>query len=250
MSTHEEEEPAGRVRRKTALPAQYEDYDLTGFVLPKLCSEPLSPHTQIPSHLSEDKDQQEGATGFSLLQLKEPHSQDEWSDTEQSRSETDELKQRHESLRYAHKNMLHTVQVVQQERDALQQTNRQYAQELSELKRQMQQLQIQMNQQRPVVQPSSSAIPVHQPRPYQPVPAPRHGKNMQPVKKDFRPVTAPRFRHSLEPFPNAPMDKDSPLFYTPEEVHKDESYSNGQNYFSPHQPLPTSSQLYTALWHH
>lgn len=89
-----------------------------------------------------------------------------------SRSETDELKQRHESLRYAHKNMLHTVQVVQQERDALQQTNRQYAQELSELKWQMQQLQIQMNQQRPVVQPSSSVIPVHQPRPYQPVPAP------------------------------------------------------------------------------
>lgn len=66
MSTYAEYEPTGRVRRKTALSAQYEDYDLTGFALPTLYPEPVSPHTQIPSNLSEGEDQEEGTTAFSL----------------------------------------------------------------------------------------------------------------------------------------------------------------------------------------
>lgn len=197
MSAHAEDEPTGRVRRKTALPARYEDYDLTGFSLPKLqYPEPVSPHTQIPSNLSEGEDQQKGATAFSPVQITcdEPHSSEEWSDTELSRSENDIFKRRNMNLHHVDKNMFRTVDLIQQERDALQQTNQQYAQELSQLKRQMQQLQIQVEQQQQIAQPLPSVIPARQTITSQPIPAPRCGKIMQSAERNFRPMPAPRFR--------------------------------------------------------
>lgn len=157
MSTHADDEPTGRVRRKTSLPSRYGDYDLTGFVLPTLHPEPVSPYTQIPSNLSDE----EGAMAFKLPQIPddEYHSSEEWSDNDPGRSENALLKQRNRNLRYANENMLHTVQVMQMERDALKQTNQQYGQELSQLKWQMQQLQIQASQLRPVAQPQLKKNP-------------------------------------------------------------------------------------------
>ncbi len=167
MSTHAGDEPTGHVRRKTTLPARYEDYDLTGFALPTLYTEPMSPHTQIPSKLSYAKEQEESPLAFSPLQIPgdELHSSEEWSDTDPSRSEKDKLKHRNRDLYHANGNMHHTVtvQMMQHERDALQQTNQQYAQELSQLKQQMQQLQIQVSQQHPVSRSPPSPITARQP---------------------------------------------------------------------------------------
>lgn len=117
---HPEDESDGRVRRKTALPARYADYDLTGFAQPTLTTEPMSPHTQIPSHLSDDENQEEGATAYDLplITVDELHSSDEWSTSDSGRSETALLKKRNRNLHYENDNMLHTVQVMQKERDA------------------------------------------------------------------------------------------------------------------------------------
>lgn len=146
MSAHADDEPTGRVRRKTALLACYEDYDLTGYILPTWHPEPVSPHTQLPSILPDDEEREEGATAFSLP-VDEPQSSEGWSDTDPGRSENALLKQRNRNLCYANENMLHTVQVMERERAVLQQTNQQYAQELFQLKQQMQQLHIQVSQQ-------------------------------------------------------------------------------------------------------
>ncbi|KAL1255486.1 hypothetical protein QQF64_013547 [Cirrhinus molitorella] len=255
MSTHADDEPTGRVRRKTALPARYEDYDLTGFVLPTLHPEPVSSHTQIPSNLSDDEEQEEGTTAFSLLQIPvdETQSSDKWSDTDSGRSENALLKQRNRILHYANENMLHTVKVV--ERDILQQTNQHYAQQLSQLKQQMQQLQTEVSQQGPAAQP--------QPHPSKPIPAPRHRKNMQAAEKSLRPVPTLRFKRdsfsSQEETPAlaaAPRDK----LYTPYEAtsaqpfskgvaKEEESYHRGCNY-----PLydqeHAASTPYDSAWRH
>lgn len=263
MSTYAVDEPTGRVRRKTALPARYEDYDLTGFALPTLYPEPMSPHTQIPSNLSEGEDQEEGAMAFSLPPIPgdEPHSSEEWSDTDPGRSENAILQQRNRNLRHANENMRHTVQMMQQERDALQQTNQQFAQELSQLKRQMQQLQIQVDQQQP--QPHPSAIPVRQPHPCKPIPAPRHVKHVQSAERSFRPVPAPRFRRdsssSQEQSPAlvaAPRDK----MYSPYDIPsaqppswgapKEECYHHDRDYYPSYQREYETSSPYDSGWRH
>lgn len=264
MSTYAEDEPTGRVRRKTALPARYEDYDLTGFALPTLYPEPVSPRTQIPSNLSEGEDQKEGATAFSLPPVPgdDPHSSEEWSDTDPGRSENAILKQRNRNLRHANENMRHTVQMMQQEKDALQQTNQQFAQELTQLKRQMQQLQIQVDQQQP--QPHSSAIPAQQPHPSKPIPAPRHVKHVQPAARSFGPVPAPRFRRdsysSQEQSPAlvaAPRDK----MYSPYDIpsaqptswgapKEEERYHHDRDYYPSYQREYETSSPYDSAWRH
>ncbi len=257
MSTHADDEPTGHVRRKTALPARYEDYDLTGFILPMLHPEPVSPHTRIPSNLSDEEYQEEGATAFSLPQIpgNEHQSSEEWSDTDPSRSENALLKQRNRNLRYANENILQTVQVMQRERDALQQTNQQYAQELSQLKRQIQQLQIQVSQQQPVAQP--------QPQPTKPIHAPRQGKNMQ-TKGSLKPVPAPRFRgDSFSGQEQTPASATAPRdnIYSPYDIpsaqpfsqgisKEEESYHQGPDYYPPHHQEHAASTPYDSAWRH
>lgn len=248
MSIHAEKEPAGRVRRKKALPVRYEDYDLTGFVMPKLHSVPVSPHTQMPSNQPEDEDELKGATAFSVLQTPggKHLSSDEWSDTEPSRSETGILKQWNKDVRQSNEYMSHSMQMIQQEKEALQQTNRQYAEDLSQLKRQMQQLQIQVEQQRPIAQPPLSAASVHQP-----IPAPR---NIQAARREFRPVPAPRFGISSAYSPVADKNKEY-LFYQTPEAHltgwdvpkEEESFGHERNY-STYQPEHSTYGPYTSTW--
>lgn len=100
MSKHEDDEPVLHVRRKTALPARYEEYDLSGFTLPRLFPEPMSPHSQfhptvLPSQ--EPKDSAAGITPQPLLR-KEPDSPQQWSDDEPLGSETSVLKRENRDL--------------------------------------------------------------------------------------------------------------------------------------------------------
>lgn len=256
MSTHADDEPTGRVRRKTSLPSRYGDYDLTGFVLPTLHPEPVSPHTQIPSNLSDEEDQEEGAMEFKLPQIPddEHHSSEEWSDNDPGRSENALLKQRNRNLRYANENMLHTVQVMQMERDALKQTSQQYAQELSQLKWQMQQLQIQASQLQPVAQPQLS----------KPIPAPRQGKNMQSAEGSLKPVPVPRFRGDrfssqeqssvLAAVPGdkiySPYNMPSAQPFSQGIPEEEESYHQGHGYYPPYNKEQAASTPYDSAWRH
>ncbi|KAL0147386.1 hypothetical protein M9458_057313 [Cirrhinus mrigala] len=83
MSQHAEDEPTVRVRRKTVLPARYDEYDLTGFALLKPAAQPMSPPTHS-TRLAEGDDQEEGTTGFTpVLPAYEADSPLPWSDDEQ-----------------------------------------------------------------------------------------------------------------------------------------------------------------------
>ncbi|XP_026094149.1 uncharacterized protein LOC113066497 [Carassius auratus] len=206
MSQHEEDEPVVRARRKTVLPVRYEDYNLSGFTLPKLFPECMSPHSQLhptvpPSLEPEDCAR---ATGITPQQLphKELDNPLQWSDDEPWGSETSILQRENRDLRLAHDNLLQTLQTMQQERDTFQQATDRYSQELSQLKQQMQQLQIQMVQQQPAEQFSPPVTPTR------PVPAPRRLLRTQQSDKSIAPLSAPRVRpaesdqpeHSSETF--------------------------------------------------
>lgn len=250
---HPEDESDGRVRRKTALPARYADYDLTGFAQPTLTTEPMSPHTQIPSHLSDDENQEEGATAYDLplITVDELHSSDEGSTSDSGRSETALLKQTNRNLHYENDNMLHTVQVMQKERDALQLTNQHYAQELSQLKWQMQQLQIQVSQTQSVVQP--------QPPLTTPIPAPRRIRNIQPTEGVLKQMPAPRIRRDnfsgQQPFPAytaAPRDQMCIPYDTtsiPASSQVDKPFHHGHDY-PPYDMKYAASTPYDSAQYH
>ncbi|KAL0151955.1 hypothetical protein M9458_052762 [Cirrhinus mrigala] len=190
MSQHAEDEPTVRVRRKTVLPARYDEYDLTGFTLLKPAAQPMSPPTHS-TRLAEGDVQEEGATGFTpMLPAYEADSPLPWSDDEQE-SASDVIRRENKDLRKA-------LQMIQQERDKFQTTNERYATELSQLKQQMRQLQIRMDQQHPGSQSLSPVAPPRQHSSSHPVPAPRIQLQTRSVEMSFRPVPAQRLRRQTE----------------------------------------------------
>ncbi|RXN20959.1 1-phosphatidylinositol 4,5-bisphosphate phosphodiesterase delta-3-A-like protein [Labeo rohita] len=202
MSQHAEDEPTVRVRRKTVLPACYDEYDLTGFTLLKPVAQPMSPPTHS-SRLDESDDQEEGATGFTpVLPAYEADSPLPWSDDEQE-SASDVIRRENKDLRRA-------LQMIQQERDKFQTTNDQYATEPSQLKQQMRQLQIRMEQQHPGSQSLSAVAPPRQHSSSHPVPAPHvhpYQLNASDVKQSIRLGTSFKVQHTahlkhLPPLPN------------------------------------------------
>ncbi len=200
-----------RVRRKTVLPARYEEYDLTGFTLSKPVTQPMSPLIHS-TRLAEGDDAEEGATGFiPLLPGYEADSPLQWSDDEHE-SASDIIKRENKDLRIA-------LQMIQQERDSFQNANDQYAKELSQLKQQMKQLQIKMDQQCTGSQPSSPVAPPRQHSSSRPIPAPHVQPQVRPVEMSFRPVPAQRHRIQTEPQtedkfqspPHSPIPASAPL---------------------------------------
>ncbi len=168
ISQHEEDEPVVHVRRKTALPARYEEYDLSGFTLPRLYPKPMSSHPQFHPTVPSSPEQEEGAAGITHPSppRKELDSLQWWCDAE-SWDQTSILNSENRNLCLDHDNLLHTLQAMQHERDTFQQATDQYSQDLLQLKRQMQQLQIQLEQRQPTAQSSPLAPPTR------PVLAPR-----------------------------------------------------------------------------
>ncbi len=126
MSQHEEDEPTVHVRRKTVLPARYEEYDLTGFTLSKPVTQPMSPLIHS-TRLAKGYQVEEGATGFTpLLPGYEADSPLQWSD--------DEHESASDIIRRDNKDLSIALQMIQQERNSFQNINDQYAKELSQLK--------------------------------------------------------------------------------------------------------------------
>lgn len=256
MSQHEEDEPVVRVRRKTALPARYEEYDLSGFTLPRLYPEPMSSHPQFHPTVPSSTEPEEGAAGIAHPSplRKEPDSLQRWSDVESWDSETSILKRENRNLRLAHDNLLHTLQAIQQERDTFQQATDQYSQELLQLKRQMQQLQIQLEQQQPAAQSSPLVAPMR------PVPAPRSLPRTRQSDRSFTSVSAPRPRsiesdqpeHSSEAPAAAPRAKlHSPHHTSHTENVKWDASREERTYYSraetPDRPSRTSYEPESAV---
>lgn len=193
MSHNAEDEPNVRVRRKMVLPARYEDYDLTGFNLPKAVSQPMLPLTSSTQR-AKCTEKEQAAPHIPKLPefgFDSPHP---LSDEEQWETRSDKLKRENEEMRKSYDKMQHTLQMVQQERDTFQSKNDQYEQELTELKQQMKQLQSQMRQQHGTVQFLSPIIPSRQHSPSHPIPAPRVHVYAKSDDISFRPVPVPSLR--------------------------------------------------------
>lgn len=138
MSQHAEDEPIVRLRRQTVLPTCYDEYDLTGFTLPKPVTLPISPPIHS-TRLAEGDEAEEGATGFTpLLPGYETDSPLQWSG--------DEHESASDIIRRENKDLCLVLQMIQ-ERYTFQNANDQYGKEISQLKQQIKQLQIQMDKQ-------------------------------------------------------------------------------------------------------
>lgn len=188
MSQHSGDEPAVRVRRKSVLPARYDEYDLTGFTLPKPVPPPLSPLTHSP-RLAECDDTQDGAFGFTpVLPGHEADSPSQWSDDEGA---SDIVARENAKLH-------NSLWTIQQERDIFQRANEQYAKELTQLQHQMRQLQFHMGQQRHESQPPAPVAPPRQYTSTHAVPAPRVWPQGGTNDMSFTPTPAPRLKYQSE----------------------------------------------------